>query len=158
MRKSGQPAGRQGFTLIEILVVATIIGVLSVAGVTSYTSINKRARDVKRKSDLEQVRSALEMYRTEMGYYPNPGSSSFVTLASLDPGDGSGPLIPKYLPAVPTDPKSTTGTTIPYYYSRIGSGPTYYSYCICAKVESDSGSNVCGITPISNCNYYLKNP
>jgi general secretion pathway protein G len=147
----------RGFTLIEILVAASIIAVLSVVGVTSYTSINKRSRDAKRKSDVEQVRSALEMYRADNGSYPG-SSTSFIALSSLDAGDGTGPLVTAYMPSIPTDPKSTGATPVPYYYRVIGSGPaTYYSYCICANLENES-SNTCGVAPIANCTYYLKNP
>lgn len=140
-----------GFTLIEILVAATIISVLSIIGVTSYISINKRSRDAKRKSDLEQVRSALEMYRTDTGSYPG-SSTGFSSLSpTLDV------LVSTYMPSVPKDPKSTSATTIPYYYSPLGSAP-FYSYCICANLESEAGSNTCSVTPIANCTYYLKNP
>ncbi len=145
-----------GFTLIEILVVATIIAVLTAIGVVSYGSINLRTRNAKRKSDLEQVRSALEMYRIDNGSYPGT-STNFITLSSLDPGDGTGPLVTTYLPSIPRDPESTVATPIEYYYRVIGSGPPYYSYCLCGQLESSSG-DYCGVAHIANCNYYLKNP
>lgn len=160
MQKNGQPAGRQGFTLIEILVAATIIAVLSVIGVASYTSINRRSRDAKRKSDLEQVRSALEMYRADKGFYPG-SSTGFIQLTSLDNGSGSGPLIPTYMPSIPMDPKSTSQTPITYYYSPLGTVAPFYSYCICANLESQVGtSSTCGagVTIPAACNYGLKNP
>jgi general secretion pathway protein G len=144
---------KKGFTLIEILVAATIIAVLSVVGTASYISVNKRARDSKRRSDLEQVRSALEMYRTDNGFYP--GSSAAFNPLSTD----LAVLVPTWMPVIPTDPKSTSTTTIPYYYSPLGTAP-FYSYCICAKLESESGSGTCtGVTlPGLGCSYGLKNP
>lgn len=150
---------RSGFTLIEILVAATIIAVLSVVGVVSYTSINKRSRDAKRKSDIEQVRSALEMYRVDNGAYPGT-SEGFAALTSLDSGDGSGPLVSTYLPGVPMDPQSTTAVPVPYYYDPIrGAAADFYSYCICTNLESEPGSNSCtGVTLPSQCNYGIKNP
>lgn len=153
-----------GFTLIEILVAATIVAVLSVIGVVSYNSVNKRSRDAKRKSDLEQVRSALEMYRSDNGVYPGVGSG-FAPLTDLD--SGNGPLTPTYLPSIPMDPKSTASTPIPYYYDPIGTFPNFYSYCICACIEEQvcDGdhivSNTCGSgvdLPSQACNYGLKNP
>ena len=60
---------RNGFSLIELMVSTTVIAILTVIGVVSYSSVNKRSRDVKRKSDIEQIRSALEMYRSDYGYY-----------------------------------------------------------------------------------------
>ena len=66
---------KKGFTFIEILVVATLIGILATIGIVTYSSANARARDGKRKSDVEQIRSALEMYRADNGNYPTTLSS-----------------------------------------------------------------------------------
>jgi general secretion pathway protein G len=146
---------KSGFTLIEILVAATIVAVLSVIGVVSYTSINKRSRDAKRKSDLEQVRSALEMYRADNGYYPG-SSTGFTTLTGL-----TSALVSTYLPSIPTDPKSTSQTPITYFYSPLGTVAPFYSYCICANLESETGVSTCGAgvtLPAASCNYGLKNP
>ncbi len=140
---------KNGFTLIEVLVAATIIAVLSVVGVASYTSINRRSRDAKRKSDVEQVRSALEMYRTDIGSYPAGSTTGFRLLTDLE-----SELVSTYMPSIPSDPKSTSA----YYYSPLGSAP-YYSYCICAYLESEAGSSTCtGVTMPAGCNYGLKNP
>jgi len=56
--------------MIEILVVVAIIALLTTIGLLSFTQVNKKARDGKRKSDLEQVRSALVLYRTDNSVYP----------------------------------------------------------------------------------------
>jgi general secretion pathway protein G len=150
---------KRGFTLIEILVAATIIAVLSVVGVASYTSINKRSRDAKRKSDLEQVRSALEMFRVDNGFYPTGTNAVFVKLDVLDPGDGSGPFVSTYMPSIPMDPQNTALSTKSYYYAPLGTGAPFYSYCICATVESEAGSSTCtGVTLPGACKYGLKNP
>lgn len=147
---------KNGFTLIEILVASTIIAVLSVIGVASYTSINKRSRDAKRKSDLEQVRSALEMYRTDTGSYPG-SSTGFALITGLE-----SVLVSTYMPSIPMDPKSTTAIPVTYYYSPLGTVAPFYSYCICANLESQTGiSSTCGAgvtLPTEGCNYGLKNP
>src|SRR5689334_21031650 len=92
---------QQGFTLLEVLVSATIITVLTVIGVVSYGSVNKRSRDVKRKSDIEQIRSALEMYRSDNGGYPAVNTSSFGNASALDAGG----LVSTYMPSIPADPQ-----------------------------------------------------
>ncbi len=152
---------KSGFTLIEILVAVTIVAVLSVIGTVSYNSINKRSRDAKRRSDLEQVRSALELYRSDKASYPG-SSASFVALTGLDTGDGNGPLVPTYLPSIPADPKNTAAIPVSYYYSPLGVGPPYYSYCLCALIENTSDAkNDCqavGTTLPAACNYGLRNP
>ena len=59
-----------GFTLIEILVVVTIIGLLTLTAVVTYGAFLKQSRDAKRKTDLGQVAAALEMYRSNSDTYP----------------------------------------------------------------------------------------
>ncbi len=67
---------RRGFTLIEVLVVSTIIVVVAAIGLVSYSGAQVGARDAKRKQDLDTVRTTLLLFRSENGYYP---------IASLDP-------------------------------------------------------------------------
>ena len=141
---------KSGFTLLEILVSATIIAVLTAIGIVSYSSVNKRSRDVKRKSDLEQVRSALEMYRADNGQYPNIGSG-FQLVAGLTTALVSG----GYMPGLPEDPGNSTD----YYYDAVDTGGVYSSYCICGELETiSSDSTTCTVTLPGNCNYGLKSP
>lgn len=104
---------QHGFTFIEILVSVTIIAVLLAIGVASYASVNRNARDAKRKSDLEQIRAALEQYRADNGSYPATGWQLSTSGSSWLTG-----LVPTYMDAVPVDPKNTGAgpTTNPYGY------------------------------------------
>lgn len=79
-----------GYTLIEILVVATIIGLLMAIGSSGYSQFTKQSRDARRKADLENIRAALEMYRSNNSYYPSTTSA----------------LSPDYIGTLPTDPLS----------------------------------------------------
>lgn len=76
--------GHKGFTLIELLVVISIIGVLSTVAMTSLNSARKRTRDAVRKSDLHQIKVALESYYQEHGQYVAEGTcdSSLGTCAA----------------------------------------------------------------------------
>ena len=60
----------KGFTLIELLVVMAILGLLAVVGISSFRSSQAKARDAQRKSDLQQVQRALEMYYNDHSSYP----------------------------------------------------------------------------------------
>lgn len=142
---------KQGFTLLEVLVSATIIAVLTAIGVVSYSSVNKRSRDVKRKADLEQIRSALEMYRSDNGQYPNIGSG-FLNTTGLSTALVTG----GYMPAIPDDP-SATGD---YFFDAISTGGVYASYCICGNLETiTSGSQTtCTVSLPAGCDYGLKSP
>jgi len=87
---------KNGFSMIELLVVTTIIIVLTTIGLVSYRSASMNARNGKRKADLESVRQALVLYRVDEGVYPVGSSFSGMTtaiadyLATLEVNDPSG--------------------------------------------------------------------
>lgn len=143
----------KGFTLIEVLVAATIIAVLTAIGVVSYTSINKRSRDTKRKSDMEQIRSALEMYRADIGYYPNAGGGGWANASSLD----TDLVVNGYMAAIPSDPKSST-QVYRYKATDLSSG-NYYGYCLSALIEAElNPTDTCTPDTVNSHNYGLKSP
>ena len=128
----------------------TIIAILTSIGVVSYSSVNKRSRDAKRKGDVEQLRSALEMSRADNGYYPNTGSGSWNDASGL-----STSLVSTYLPVIPSDPKSAQ--TYRYEATNL-SGGNYYGYCMSALIESEDPDDTCTPDDGSNHNYGVKSP
>lgn len=124
-----------GFTLIELLVVVGIIAVLGAITLVSYGNAKAKGRDTRRVADIESIRTAVEIYRSEKNVYPSDhggidtsAGSGSVTLSGtiLDPPIGnnwvlSAPPSPKgllnivsdnYMAALPLDPKNTS----PYFY------------------------------------------
>ncbi|HNT30695.1 MAG TPA: type II secretion system protein, partial [bacterium] len=61
---------QQGFTLIELLVVVAIIGMLSVIVMTSLSNVRKKSRDAKRKSDIQAINTAIQLYIDDNGHAP----------------------------------------------------------------------------------------
>lgn len=59
-----------GFTLVELLVVISIIGVLSGFLFVNFASMRERARDAQRKRDLTEVKTALRLYYNDYQQYP----------------------------------------------------------------------------------------
>lgn len=127
---------KKGFSFIEILVVVTIISLLTAVAVASYSTFLKTSRDAKRKTDLEQVRAALEMYRSTVDTYP-VGSVWSTTLNIL-----TTPVT--YIQRLPTDPKNPTYT---YYYTGSISDYTLGTYL------EGGGTNCMGGQCGGNCNY-----
>ncbi len=138
-----------GFTLIEIMVAATIVALLSTMGISGYQAVTRSGRDALRKTDLEQIRSALEIYKSENNMYPtNTGIGSCLPNS----------LSPDYINNYPADPKSASYKYCYVYVNNI-------SYKLCAHLENgsdtpsssycdDSGGNIC----TGNCNYQVTNP
>ncbi len=62
---------RRGFTYIELLVVISIIGLMSVMAVVSNSRIQARNRDLKRIQDFQLISNALERYYSDHGDYPH---------------------------------------------------------------------------------------
>jgi len=132
---------KNSFTLIEILVVATIIGLLSAGASISYSQFAKQSRDAKRKADLEQIRAALEMYYSNNdNFYPALTINCSSTGGITDTGGNT------YLSSIPKDPKCNIYT---YYYSTTGSNYTLGAYL-------ETGGTSCGVScGGANCNYCL---
>jgi len=61
---------KQGFTLIEILIVFTLIGLLVGLGLPQYKYATKRAREATLKADLYELRLLINQYYTDKGKYP----------------------------------------------------------------------------------------
>jgi len=99
------------------MIVMAIIGVMAVTTIAINVSGNLvKGRDGQRKAHLEAIRSALEIYRSDIRTYP--------------PGTGS--LSPTYMTTVPVDPK----TAAAYAYTPAGT-----TYSLCADLESVPGAN-----------------
>lgn len=86
----------RGFTLIEIIIVFTLIGILVGLGLPQYTTSVKRAREVILKEDLFQMRKLINQYYTDKGKYP-------VSLQTL--------VDEQYLRSIPIDPMTKSSQT-----------------------------------------------
>ncbi len=59
-----------GFTLVEMLVVISIIGILSSVLYANFRDSSAYTRDVERQANLRAVQAALEAYKKDHGRYP----------------------------------------------------------------------------------------
>ncbi|MDD4151419.1 MAG: prepilin-type N-terminal cleavage/methylation domain-containing protein [Candidatus Gracilibacteria bacterium] len=62
----------RAFTLVELIIVITILAILATIGFMSYQSYTIDARDGKRKTDLGEIRNALELYQLKNTVLPTP--------------------------------------------------------------------------------------
>jgi general secretion pathway protein G len=86
-------ARQLGFTLLELIVVLTLIGLLVGIALPAYRDATQRAKEATLREDLARMRGAIDEYHTDKGEYP-PALQDLVTsgyLRSLpvDPLTGS---------------------------------------------------------------------
>jgi general secretion pathway protein G len=169
----------KGFTLIELLIVIAIIGVLATLLMVNFIGVRQRARDAQRKSDLRQVQSALEIYRSDNSSYPSsavagqpqkldaiwtcqPGNGSKCTSATSCFGNGSPTCSTVYMQTLPVDPSGAAAYNGgSYYYWTDGS-----TYVLGACLENSGDSQATATNPYPDASpacssgkyYVLNNP
>ncbi|MBI3261438.1 type II secretion system protein [Candidatus Berkelbacteria bacterium] len=102
---------KRSFTLVEVLVVAGIIGVISSVAVLNFSRFRARSRDQKRKADLLLVQTALELHFATNRTYPIPTTCGGAPVTPsggvyycFDPTNYVPTLAPQFIPVLPVDP------------------------------------------------------
>ena len=130
--RSRHHSHQDGFTMIEVLVVAVILAILILASVINMPIFIARANDSRRKSDLEAFTIAIERYYEENGKcYPDADKLSVCnSITAFSP----------YLPKVLCDPQ----TKNPYTYVKENCS-TYKMYTALQDVKDPDITKIgCG--------------
>ncbi len=78
--------GRDGFTLIELMIVVAIIAIIAAIAIPSLQSSRKSATETVVIGTLRAIVTANEQYRTRFGVYANPLDELVITyLPALEP-------------------------------------------------------------------------
>ena len=171
---------KPAFTMIELLVVITIIGILSAIGLNAYDDAQKRARDARRRTEIDQIMKAITAYVGDNGIAPatdgNYGGNGTCTAGQLVFGcpltgtTGS----PVYMVKVPTAPKNGAAacgvgfvtTCRHYYYQSVptgvcsapgGTGLEGKPY-VSTYMETTKGNGDDCLTGYSNYGLYYRQP
>ena len=70
---------KKGFTLIELIIVITILAVLAGAMIPLFTTTRRQAQDAKAQADLDSVKSAAVMYKYDTRTWPQSGTTGTLT-------------------------------------------------------------------------------
>ena len=130
----------RGFTLVELLVVISIIGLLSSFAMVSLNSARIKARDALRKGDMAQLRTAMNLYYDNNFAYPacgtwNGGAPDFGADLADGPScytndleaeltAGSRPIMIE-LPRDPRNPDNDPAVDATYIYRYVSDGDQY---------------------------------
>ena len=133
---------RDGFTIIELIVVIVIIAILVILGGLGWRLARDAALERKQQADVIRLKAAIEKYAVDHGEYPFPKETP-VTPACEKATDVDGNiervcndgqlenvLVPKYIDAIPKD---KNGNHIPYVAER----PYYGSTPIAGTSDRD---------------------
>ncbi len=149
-----------GFTLIELLVVISIIGVLTALVLVNVMGVRERVRDSQRKSDLNQMKKALFLYKNDYdNKYPESEDEDNKIKACSVPaviewGEAfkCGEMV--YMKILPQDPLySEDSLDSVYKYLQVGTGD---DFCLWATLENKSDSEIANSQKkCSGCSGYV---
>jgi len=134
-----------GFTLVELLVVISVIGLLAALIMVNFNAARERARDVERKSDLDQIKKALRLYYNDKNVYPETSLTGNKICGCDDPcrtyewnaAFECGGMT--YMKLLPNDPLFEQDATRFYEYQGAASG---HDFCLWGELENKSDGDI----------------
>ncbi len=152
-----------GFTLVELIVVISIIGILASIVYANFGGARGAARDDVRAAAVKELQLAIELYRAQFGVYPSSGCAASGTASWAGPGPETLPefvscanyingLVPDFIASLPTDPLSENTSNVGYYYRSNGSSYKLMSFnAVEAKLVTSADHELARCPDFSTC-------
>ncbi len=125
-----------GFSLIELMVAISIIGILASIVYANFGAGNAEARDAKRQTDLRVLQTAISQYKQKYERYPvagcTVGAGNWAHESTCT--DYIVGLAPEFIPRLPKDPKRGTAEGFSYVTNA---NRTVYKAMVMNTVEDD---------------------
>ncbi len=110
---------QKGFTLVELLVVVVVLAVLAAVVLPKFVNSGQRSKESALKSDLNLLRNAVQLFKTDTGAFPKTLSDLSATSApakGLDSGGADATITASdwhgpYIDTLPKDPVSGSDFT-----------------------------------------------
>lgn len=123
---------RKGFTLLEIMIVISIIGIIIGVLLPNYNDLRRRGRDQARKAGVKAFAEAIELYKLNQSPPAYPASINITPGAIWQVGSTV------YMNKTPKDPLYSTNPTNYFYrYGRNGSDTLRYYVGVCLETADD---------------------
>lgn len=122
-----------GFTLIELIVVISIIAILTAIITSNFAQSRAKSRDAKRISDIGSIQLALDLYFDKCNEYPK-------TLTNLNTTCSRGGKLSDYISQLPVPPQPYTdaGYTSYAYGYYVDNQTTPADYLLYIKLEGNN--------------------
>ena len=134
--KRGQ--NKQGFTIVELLIVIVVIAILAAITIVAYNGIQARAKNGNTQSTIAQLKKLVETYNAQTGTYPSTGSLNSVYSDANCPyaADSDGQKTANWIPGI------AAVSTAPLPQSDFGAGGRTGASAGCYLYASDGVSYI----------------
>lgn len=142
---------KSGFTLLELLIAIGIVVIVTAVSAIGFSGAQKRGRDVRRRSDAESLRSALELYYNQNNAYPT-STATYSSDATWTTGIIKTALKDNgYISSVPVDPINDTNLK----YGYVSSAGTAYCVKVLQESNASTDPNYTGTVAAGANTYYV---
>jgi prepilin-type N-terminal cleavage/methylation domain-containing protein len=155
-----------GFTMVELMVVVTIISILAGVMYVNFSDVRAESRDKVRQNTLLEMQVALELYKSQYEVYPDQGCDTGSGWAGPGPSGCDEYIVglaPDFISALPRDLMWENEVGRGYRY-QVNASRSAYKLLSYQAAEADlvddynhyfsrCPSNNCGVVPLEDTTY-----